>query len=159
MSEHKAIVRWKHSGGDFAKGRYTREHVWAFDGGQTVLASSSPSAVPVPLSNPAGVDPEEALVASLSSCHMLTFLFLAYKQGFQIESYVDEASGTMAKNAQGIPWVDRVILRPEVKFVGDKRPSVEELEQLHHDAHEQCFISNSVKSEIVVEPVPAAPAA
>jgi organic hydroperoxide reductase OsmC/OhrA len=158
MGEHRARIAWKQGGGEFSRGKYSREHSWSFDGGQTVLASSSPSAVPVPLSNPAGVDPEEALVASLSSCHMLTFLFLAYKQGFQIESYVDDASGTMARNERGIPWVDKVTLRPEVKFVGERRPSVAELEQLHHDAHEQCFISNSVKSEIIVEPV-AAPAA
>jgi organic hydroperoxide reductase OsmC/OhrA len=156
MGEHRARIAWKQGGGEFGRGKYSREHTWSFDGGQTVLASSSPSAVPVPLSNPAGIDPEEALVASLSSCHMLTFLFLAYKAGFQIESYVDDASGSMAKNEKGIPWVDKVTLRPEVKFVGDRRPSVDELEKLHHEAHEQCFISNSVKSEIVVEPVPAA---
>ena len=157
MSEHRARIAWKQGGGEFSRGKYAREHTWSFDGGQTVLASSSPSAVPVPRSNPAGIDPEEALVASLSSCHMLTFLFLAYKQGFQIASYVDDASGTLAKNEKGIPWVNRVTLRPEVEFVGDKRPSAEELAKLHHDAHEQCFISNSVKSEIVVEPVAPAP--
>lgn len=156
MREHRARIAWKQSGGEWSRGKYAREHTWSFDGGQTVLASSSPSAVPVPLSNPAGIDPEEALVASLSSCHMLTFLFLAYKQGFQVESYVDDASGTLAKNERGIPWVNRVTLRPEVKFVGERRPNTEELARLHHDAHEQCFISNSVKSEIVVEPVAAA---
>jgi organic hydroperoxide reductase OsmC/OhrA len=151
-SEHRARIAWKVTG-EFARGKYSREHTWSFDGGQSVVASSSPAAVPVPLSNPVGIDPEEALVASLASCHMLTFLHLAYKQGYQIEAYVDDASGTMAKNEKGIYWVNRVTLRPEVTFVGEKRPSAAELEALHHAAHEQCFISNSVKSEVVVEPV------
>ena len=139
--------------GEFARGKYSREHTWSFDGGQSVVASSSPGAVPVPLSNPVGVDPEEALVASLASCHMLTFLYLAYKQGYQIEAYVDDASGTMAKNEKGSYWVNQVTLRPEVTFVGEKRPTAAELQALHHAAHEQCFISNSVKSEVIVEPV------
>ena len=152
MSEHRARIVWKNTG-DFARGKYSREHTWAFDGGQSVIASSSPAAVPVPLSNPAGIDPEEALVASVSSCHMLTFLFLAYKQGYVIDAYSDDASGSMAKNEKGIYWVDRVTLRPEVAFVGDKRPTPAELEALHHEAHDQCFISNSVKSEVLVLPV------
>jgi organic hydroperoxide reductase OsmC/OhrA len=152
MSEHRARIAWKATG-EFARGKYSREHTWSFDGGQTVLASSSPGAVPVPLSNPAGVDPEEALVASISSCHMLTFLFLAYKQGFAIDAYVDDAFGSMAKNEKGIYWVDQVTLQPDVTFVGEKRPSPAELAALHHDAHEQCFISNSVKSEVVVRPI------
>jgi organic hydroperoxide reductase OsmC/OhrA len=152
MSEHRARIAWKLSG-EWARGKYSREHTWSFDGGQTVIASSSPAAVPVPLSNPAGIDPEEAFVAALSSCHMLTFLFLAYKQGFQIDAYVDEAFGTLAKNAQGTFWVDKVTLQPDVAFVGEKRPTAAELQALHHAAHEQCFISNSVRSEIVVKPV------
>jgi organic hydroperoxide reductase OsmC/OhrA len=151
-SEHRARVAWKATG-EFARGKYSREHTWSFDGGQTVVASSSPSAVPVPLSNPAGIDPEEALVAAIASCHMLTFLFLAYKQGFVIETYSDDAFGSMAKNEKGIYWVDRITLQPDVAFVGEKRPSAAELAELHHHAHEQCFISNSVKSEIIVRPV------
>jgi len=149
MSEHRARIAWK-SSGDFARGKYSREHTWSFDGGQTLTASSSPSAVPVPLSNPAGVDPEEAFVASLSSCHMLTFVWLAWKQGFAVDAYVDDAVGHMTKNAKGVFWVSRVELRPQITWAGDKRPSPAELEALHHAAHEQCFISNSVKTEVAV---------
>jgi organic hydroperoxide reductase OsmC/OhrA len=151
MSEHRARINWQ-GAGDFSKGKYSREHTWTFDGGLTVAASSSPAAVPVPLSNPANVDPEEAFVAALSSCHMLTYLFLAYRRGFQITSYVDDAVGTMTKNERGILWVSRVVLHPVIAYGGDKRPTSEEEEQLHHGAHEQCFISNSVKTEVVVEP-------
>jgi organic hydroperoxide reductase OsmC/OhrA len=155
MSEHRARIVWK-SAGDFAKGKYSREHTWTFDGGLNVLASSSPAAVPIPYSNPAGVDPEEAFVASLSSCHMLTFLFVAYRGGFAIEAYEDDAVGMLTKNEKGVPWVSKVILRPAVSYAGDKRPTPAEEQSLHHAAHEQCFISNSVKTEIVVE-APAAP--
>jgi organic hydroperoxide reductase OsmC/OhrA len=150
MSEHRARIAWK-SAGDFAKGKYSREHSWTFDGGLTVAASSSPSAVPVPYSNPAGVDPEEAFVVSLSSCHMLTFLYVAYRGGFQIDSYLDDAVGMLTKNEKGVPWVSKVILRPAVSYAGEKRPTPAEEEALHHAAHDQCFISNSVKTEVVVE--------
>src|SRR5215467_1632817 len=122
MSEHKAKILWTHSQGDFLKGTYSREHSWTFDGGVTVPASSSPSAVPVPFSNPANVDPEEAFVASLSSCHMLTYVFLAYKRGFQLESYDDDAVGVMSKNDKGIPWVSKVTLHPRIVY-GDKKPT------------------------------------
>src|SRR5215471_8502025 len=105
MSEHKAIVKWALSEGEFLKGTYSREHTWTFDGGLSVPASSSPSAVRVPFSNPANVDPEEAYVASLSSCHMLTYLYLAGRKGFVIDAYEDEAVGTLSKNDRGIPWV------------------------------------------------------
>src|SRR6516165_8680097 len=101
MSEHKAIISWKRTGPDFLKGKYSREHTWRFDGGVTVAASSSPSVVPAPWSNAANVDPEEAFVASVSSCHMLTYVFLAYREGFQVDSYEDEAVGVMAKNERG----------------------------------------------------------
>src|SRR6187397_2767712 len=110
MSEHKVTIRWKSSVPDFLKGKYSREHTWTFDGGATVSASPSPSVVPAPYSNPALVDPEEAFVASISSCHMLTFLYLASKQGFQIDSYEDEAVGMMTKNENGVPWVSLVTL-------------------------------------------------
>ena len=151
MAEYKTTIKWQRTSPDFLKGRYSREHTWTFDGGATVRASPSPHVVPAPWSNPACVDPEEAFVASISSCHMLTFLFLAAKQGFQIDSYEDETVGTMAKNEKGVPWVAKVVLRPRIVFSGDKIPSAPERNQLHHLAHEQCYIANSVKTEIVVD--------
>jgi organic hydroperoxide reductase OsmC/OhrA len=150
MSEHKAIIKWTFSEGDFLKGTYSREHTWTFDGGMTVPASSSPSAVRVPFSNPANVDPEEAFVASLSSCHMLTYLYLASRKGFEVSSYEDEAVGQLSKNERGIPWVSVVTLRPRITFKGSKAPTAEEQTAMHHAAHEQCFIANSVKTEIKV---------
>jgi organic hydroperoxide reductase OsmC/OhrA len=154
MSEHKATVRWKlqEEGAAFFKGRYSREHTWTFDGGVTVPASSSPTAVPAPYSNPAHVDPEEAYVAAISSCHMLTFLYVAMRQGFLVESYEDDAVGVTRKNDRGAIWVSGVTLSPRIVYAGDKRPSAADIEQMHHLAHEQCFISNSVKTEIVVKP-------
>jgi organic hydroperoxide reductase OsmC/OhrA len=157
MSEHKATIRWKRQENEeaFAKGRYSREHTWTFDGGVTVPASSSPGAVPVPYSNPAHVDPEEAFVAAISSCHMLTFLYVAMKAGFSVESYEDDAVGVMRKNDQGAIWVSAATLSPRIVFGGARRPSAADLDRLHHLAHEQCFIANSVKTEITVSP-PAA---
>ena len=151
MSEHKAIIRWTRASPDFLKGRYSREHTWTFDGGVTVPASSSPSAVPVPYSNPANVDPEEAFVAAVSSCHMLTFLYLAYRQGFQVDNYQDEAVGVMSKNEKGIFWVSAITLSPRIVYSGEKLPTRAEEEQLHHHAHEQCFIANSIKTEVTVK--------
>jgi organic hydroperoxide reductase OsmC/OhrA len=150
MSEHKATINWSRSGPDFLKGKYSREHTWRFDGGLTVPASASPSVVPAPFSNPAHVDPEEAFVASISSCHMLTFLYLAGKQGFQIDSYEDEAVGVMTKNESGVPWVSAVTLHPKIAYSGDKRPTPADEEHLHHLAHEQCFIANSIKTGVTV---------
>src|SRR2546423_3167161 len=124
MSEYKATIDWKCEGQEFLKGRYSREHTWSFDGGLKLPASPSPTSVPAPWSNPALIDPEEAFVASVASCHMLTFLFLAYRGGFAIESYHDESVGTMTKNEKGIPWVSQIKLRPVIKYVGEKRPSV-----------------------------------
>jgi organic hydroperoxide reductase OsmC/OhrA len=152
MSEHKATVRWQASGPDFVKGRFSREHSWTFDGGLTVLASASPAIVPAPYSNPAGVDPEEAFVASLSSCHMLTFLYLAQRAGFQVDSYEDEAVGVLGKTETGARWIAHVTLNPRIAYGGDKLPSAADEERLHHQAHEQCFVSNSVKSEVLVKP-------
>src|SRR5262245_54561777 len=121
MAEYKAIVTWdRPAGARFTDNRYSRAHRWTFDGGAQVPASSSPHVVPVPLSDPAGVDPEEAFVASLSSCHMLWFLSLAAKRGFVIESYRDEAVGILEKNAEGRPAITRVTLRPAIQFSGDK---------------------------------------
>jgi len=150
MSEHKATINWKRTSRDFLSGKYSREHTWSFDGGVTVPASPSPSVVPVPYSNPAHVDPEEALVAAISSCHMLTYLYLAYQQGFQVDSYDDEAVGVMTKNEKGVPWVSVVTLHPRILYSGEKLPTPGDEERLHHLAHEQCFIANSVKTEVIV---------
>ncbi len=150
MSEHKATISWKRTGADFLKGRFSREHTWTFDGGLTMAASASPAVVPAPHSNPAAVDPEEAFVASLSSCHMLTYVWLASRQGFVVDSYVDEAVGVMSKNEKGVPWVSKVTLNPKIAYSGDKQPTAADIEKLHHGAHEQCFIANSVKTEVVV---------
>jgi organic hydroperoxide reductase OsmC/OhrA len=150
MSEYKAIIKWQQTGPDFLKGKYSREHTWAFDGGVTFLASASPAVVPAPWSNPAGVDPEEAFVASISSCHMLTFLYLACKAGFQIDSYEDEAVGTAVKSEKGVPWIGLVKLSPKIVYRGEKLPAPADVERLHHLAHEQCYIANSVKTEIII---------
>jgi organic hydroperoxide reductase OsmC/OhrA len=150
MATHSATIDWKRTSPDFLKGRYSREHTWTFDGGLTVPASPSPSVVPLPFSNPAHVDPEEAFVASIASCHMLTFLHLASRQGFQVDTYRDQAVGEMAKNEQGVPWVSVVTLKPQVAYGGDRLPTPADEERLHHLAHEQCFIANSVKTEIRV---------
>jgi organic hydroperoxide reductase OsmC/OhrA len=151
MSEHKAIISWKLAGPDFLKGNYSREHTWTFDGGVTVPASSSPSVVRAPWSNPANVDPEEAFVASLSSCHMLTFLYLAAQKGFRVDSYDEEAVGVMTKNEHGVPWVSSVTLHPRIIYGGEKQPTAADVKALHHAAHEQCFIANSVKTEVIVK--------
>lgn len=150
MSEHKATISWKRTSPDFLGGKYSREHTWSFDGGITVPASPSPSVVPVPYSNPAHVDPEEAFVAAISSCHMLTYLYLASLQGFQVDSYHDEAVGVMTKNEKGVPWVSAVTLHPRIAYSGDKTPAPADEERLHHMAHEQCFIANSIKTEVIV---------
>ena len=150
MSQYKVILRWQRTGPDFLKGKYSREHTWTFDGGVTVPASSSPSVVPPPFSNPANVDPEEAFVASVSSCHMLTFVYLAYREGFQVDSYEDEAVGTMAKNEHGVPWMSSIQLNPRISYSGEKQPSAEDEQRLHHLAHEQCYIANSIKTQVTV---------
>ena len=152
MSHHKAMISWNRTSPDFLKGKYSREHTWTFDGGATIPASPSPSVVPAPWSNPALVDPEEAFVASISSCHMLTFLYLASRQGFQVDSYRDEAIGVMTKNERGVPWVSTVTLQPHINYSGDKLPTPADEEQLHHLAHEQCFIANSIKTAVTVKP-------
>jgi organic hydroperoxide reductase OsmC/OhrA len=150
MSEHKATISWICTSPDFLGGKYSREHTWTFDGGLTVPASPSPSVVPVPYSNPAHVDPEEAFVAAISSCHMLIFLFLAYQQGFCVDSYRDEAVGVMTENQKGAAWVSSVVLHPKIAYSGDKLPTPADEARLHHLAHEQCFIANSIKTEVTV---------
>ena len=153
MAEHlyRATVAWHRGEGEFLKGRYSRGHTWRFDGGIEVPASASPQVVPKPYVVEAAVDPEEAFIASLSSCHMLTFLDLARRAGFVVESYEDEAEGVMEKNAAGKYWISRVTLRPRIAYGGDKRPSQDDLARLHHAAHEECFIANSVKTDVNVE--------
>ena len=150
MSEHTAAIRWAHTAGDFLKGRYSRGHTWTFDGGLTVPASPSPSNVPKPYANEASVDPEGAFVAAISSCHMLTFLFLAMKAGFEVASYEDDAIRTMTKNERNIPWVSAVTLQPRIVYAGERHPSAEDESRLHHGAHEQCVIANPVKTEVTV---------
>lgn len=148
MGKYRARISWQ-AEGDFASNRYSRAHAWEFDGGAKVPASSSPQVVPVPLSDPAGVDPEEALVASVSSCHMLWFLSLAQQQGFVVQSYEDEAEGTMGKDDRGKIAVTRIVLMPRIEYAGTA-PDREQTKQLHHEAHEKCFIANSLRTEIVV---------
>ena len=157
MSEHKAAIRWKLAadGEAFLKGRYSREHTWTFDGGVTVPASPSPGVVPVPWSNPAHVDPEEGYVAAISSCHMLTFLYVAMREGFLVLSYEDDAVGVMRKNERGAVWVSAVTLNPRIAYGGARRPTDADVDHLHHLAHEQCFIANSVRTEITVAGTPA----
>jgi organic hydroperoxide reductase OsmC/OhrA len=153
--EYKATVRWTRDGAAFTDQKYSRGHVWRFDGGVEVPASSAPSSVPLPYSRAEAVDPEEAFVASLSSCHMLFFLWFAAKAGFVVDSYEDHALGVMTKNERGKLYVSKVTLDPRIAFSGDKRPSPEEIAELHHRSHEECFIANSVRTEIVVAGVPA----
>jgi len=155
VSNHKAMISWKRTSEEFLKGKYSREHTWTFDGGLVLQASPSPSVVPAPYSNAAYVDPEEAFVASLSSCHMLTFLYLAGRNGFQVDSYDDEAVGVVTKNERKLPWVSTVTLNPRIVFSGTKLPTRAEEEHLHHESHEQCFIANSVKTEVLVKLDPA----
>ena len=153
MSHYFATIRWSRKPDEaFLDGRYSRAHRWSFDGGAQVLASSSPSVVRAPFSDPAGVDPEEALVASLSSCHMLFFLDFAKRAGFVVESYEDPAEGVMEKGVDGRIRMTRASLRPRIRFSGDKRPNRAEIAALHHQAHEACYIANSVTTEVTVEP-------
>ena len=150
MSLYTAEVHWERRDAVFTDKRYSRAHRWSFDGGVVVPASSSPHAVPVPYSDPANVDPEEAYVAALSSCHMLTFLWLASRQGFVVDSYTDAAEGLMQVNEAGKEAVTRVTLRPRIVFSG-RQPSEAELEALHHQAHDECYLANSVKTAIEVK--------
>src|SRR5436190_8754557 len=151
MSTYTATITWKSDSSDtFAQNKYTRGHEWSFDGGVSVPASSSPHAVRVPYSVEAAVDPEEALVASAASCHMLTFLWVAAKAGFNIGSYTDDAVGEMSATENGSQWVSKITLDPQIEWLGGA-PTTEQLADLHHRAHEGCYIANSIKSEIVVK--------
>ena len=151
MHEYTAQVTWERKDAVFTDRRYSRAHRWRFDGGADLLASSSPLVVREPLSDPRGVDPEEALIASLSSCHMLFFLDFASRAGFTVDSYVDDAVAGMGKDEEGKDYVEWVELRPVIAFSGDKRPSAEELAELHHRSHDVCFIARSVKSKVTVK--------
>ena len=151
MSTYTAKIGWKcDSPESFTKNQYTRAHTWLFDGGVVVPASSSPHSVRLPFSVEEAVDPEEALVAAASSCHMLSFLWVASKKGFVVESYEDDAVGEMTKNASGKEWVSKITLAPTIVWLGTA-PSEEELAEMHHAAHEGCYIANSIKSEVVVK--------
>jgi organic hydroperoxide reductase OsmC/OhrA len=148
---YTATVAWSRGGAAFADGRYSRLHEWRFDGGTVVPASASPAVVPEPMSRADAVDPEEAYIAALSSCHMLTFIDLARRAGFVVDAYEDRAEGTMARLQAGRWWIDRVVLRPVVAFSGASLPGDEDVEALHEEAHRLCFIANSVRTEIVIE--------
>ena len=152
MSTYTATIRWNRTGdGDFIKGQYSRAHTWTFDGGVTVPASPSPHVVPQPWSDLHAVDPEEAFVASLSSCHMLFFVDYVRRAGFVVDEYVDVAEGVIEKRADGRMWMSRVTLRPRVTWGGNS-PDEAAIADLHHRAHEACFIANSVTTEVRIEP-------
>jgi len=152
MAQYVADILWLRGEQDFLSNRYSRRHVMRFDGGVEVPGSSSPHVVPIPLSDPCAVDPEEAFVASLSSCHMLWFLSIAAKRRFCVERYADSAVGTMARNEAGKMAMTVVTLRPDVTFSGAMQPTRAQIDQMHHEAHEECFIANSVKTEVRCEP-------
>jgi organic hydroperoxide reductase OsmC/OhrA len=156
MATYTATIRWERGNQPFTDNRYDRGHAWLFDGGVEVPGSSSPHTVPLPYSRPDAVDPEEAFVASISSCHMLWFLSIAAKRGFCVDSYVDDAEGVMAKNASGKFAMTEVTLRPKAIFVGNPLPTTSDVESMHHKAHAECFIANSVKTEVYCEPIHAA---
>lgn len=153
MSTYTATIVWQRDAHAFVDHRYSRRHSWQFDGGVSVPASSSPQIVPLPMSDAAAVDPEEAFVAALSSCHMLWFLDIAARAGWVVDQYRDEATGVLARDTQGLLAMTRVTLRPRVRFAAEHAPSVEAHLGLHHQAHASCFIANSVKTEVLCEPV------
>ncbi len=151
MTAHRATIRWSHDGADFLKRRYSRVHSVDFGHGIEVVGSAATGVVPKPFAIDEAVDPEAMLTASLSACHMLTFLDIAARAGFQVGDYRDEAEGALGKLASGRYAITRVTLRPRITFTGDRTPTAEELADLHHKAHEACFISNSVTTDVVVE--------
>lgn len=153
MAQHSVQILWQRGAQDFLSNRYSRRHLLRFDGGAEVAGSSSPHVVPLPYSDAAAVDPEEAFVASLASCHMLWFLSIAAKRGFCVDSYVDNAVGTMARNANKKLFIASVTLHPEIQFSGANRPLRDDIDAMHHEAHDECFIANSVLTEIHCEPV------
>lgn len=148
---HDATVEWSLDGGEFGKGKYTRAHLWRFDGGARIPASASPQVVPLPFSDPSSVDPEEAFVAAIASCHMLWFLSLAQRQGHTVLTYHDEAQGRLEQTEAGTSWISTVTLRPKTQWSG-ARPDPDALARLHAGAHAQCYIAKSVKTEIRIQP-------
>lgn len=156
MSEYSATVSWSRQQHEkYTDNQYSRAHEWSFDGGFTVAASASPQVVPLPFSVAANVDPEEAFVASLCSCHMLFFLSIAAKKNFVVDEYTDNAVGLMAKGKNGKLMMTQVTLRPKTRFYGDRQPGFEQLQKMHHQAHEQCFIANSVITEVITDLMPS----
>ncbi len=153
---YRATVAWRREGAVFSDGRYSRFHHWRFDDGVVVPASSSPETVRPPLSRTDAVDPEEALVAAVSSCHMLFFLDYAARDGYLVDAYRDEAVGVMGKSAAGKTAMVRATLSPQVMFSGLKRPSADDVRRLHHLAHEVCYIANSVNFEVEIADIPPA---
>ena len=150
MKQFEASVAWRRGGQPFVDQRYSRAHEWRFDGALSVPASSSPLSVPAPMSDPAALDPEEALVAAASSCHMLFFLSIAARRGFVVDDYRDRAVGTLAAGADGKLALTRIALRPEIAFSGARRPDAAELAAIHHAAHDKCYIASSLKGDVVV---------
>lgn len=153
MGRYCAEVQWDRGEQDFCSGRYSRAHRLRFDGGLDIAGSSSPQVVPLPWSDPQAIDPEEAFVASIASCHMLWFLSIAAKQSLCVDCYQDHAEGMMTRNGSGKMSISRVTLRPQVRFSGANPPDVDTIHALHHQAHAECFIANSVRTEIICEPV------
>lgn len=153
MSHYSAETLWERKDANFLDNRYSRRHVLRFDGGLEVPGSSSPTVVPLPMSDASALDPEEAFISSLSSCHMLWFLTMAVKRKFCVDRYFDAATGVMEKNAEGKVAMTVVTLHPEVTFSGERLPTRAELDKMHHDAHEACFIASSVKTDVRCEPV------
>jgi organic hydroperoxide reductase OsmC/OhrA len=152
MSEYVATVHWQRSPNElYIDNQYSRSHQWLFDGGSIIEASSSPHIVAIPQSIEANVDPEEAFIASLASCHMLFFLSIAAKNKFVVDNYEDNASGLLQQNNRGKYAMTKVTLSPKVIFSGDAQPSLKEFEKMHYQAHQQCFIANSVHTDIVID--------
>jgi organic hydroperoxide reductase OsmC/OhrA len=149
MKQFDASLLWERGGQTFTDQRYSRAHAWRFDGGLTVPASSSPQSVPLPMSDPAAVDPEEALVAAASSCHMLFFLSLAAARGLVVDRYEDDATGTLATDEQGRQAITRIVLRPRIAFAGPV-PDAAALAVLHHEAHARCYVANSLRADVIV---------
>ncbi|HEY4370869.1 MAG TPA: OsmC family protein [Burkholderiales bacterium] len=149
-----ASIAWQRGDARFTDKRYSRAHTWTFDGGAVVAASSSPHSVPLPYSDPRGVDPEEALVAALASCHMLFFVGACARDGWVLDSYADEPVAAMSKNAAGKAYISRIVLRPRLVFSGENQPSPAQVAALHHWSHEECYIANSIRAEVVIEPRP-----
>lgn len=155
MTDYRASVTWQRDGAKFTDNRYRRLHTWTFDEGLEVPASASPHSVPLPYSEARAVDPEEALVAAVSSCHMLWFLSIAAKRGFTVERYSDTPVGTLGTNSRGNESITVITLQPDIAFAGDKRPTSADIDVIHHEAHEVCCLANSVSAEVRLEPAPA----